>query len=53
MLLLLVILLACKGYQERDEAKRQTFVEYLATLVPTQLVYVDEVGMDSRAMLYD
>ncbi len=36
------------GYRERDEAKRQTFLEQLALLACEQLVYVDESGMDSR-----
>ncbi len=36
------------GYCERDEAKRQVFVEQLRRLCPKQIVYVDESGMDSR-----
>lgn len=36
------------GYCERDEAKRQVFVEQLSRLCPKQIVYVDESGMDSR-----
>jgi len=36
------------GYQERDEAKRQAFVEQLSTLSSSQIVYVDESGMDNR-----
>lgn len=36
------------GYQERDEAKRQAFVEQLASVAPTRVVYVDEAGMDNR-----
>lgn len=36
------------GYRERDEAKRQTFLEQLVNVAPAQLVYVDEAGMDNR-----
>ncbi|NMF63683.1 hypothetical protein DP113_14920 [Brasilonema octagenarum UFV-E1] len=36
------------GYRERDEAKRQAFIDQLSTLPPDQLVYLDESGMDSR-----
>jgi hypothetical protein len=34
------------GYQERDEAQRQAFLEQLQTYLPEQLVYVDEAGVD-------
>ena len=33
---------------ERDEAKRQAFLEQLATIHPDDIVYADEAGMDSR-----
>jgi transposase len=36
------------GYIERDEAKRQAFLEQLATIHPDDIVYADEAGMDSR-----
>ncbi len=36
------------GYIERNEAKRQAFVEQLATVPVSQRVYVDEAGMDDR-----
>ena len=36
------------GYIERDEVKRQAFVEQLAAVPVSQRVYVDEAGMDSR-----
>jgi len=36
------------GYRERDEAKRQAFVAQLSTLPPSQIVYLDESGMDNR-----
>jgi transposase len=34
------------GYQERDDAQRQAFLEQLQGYLPGQLVYVDEAGMD-------
>lgn len=36
------------GYRERDEAKRAAFLAHLATIAPSQRVYVDESGMDQR-----
>lgn len=33
---------------ERDEVKRQAFLEQLATLDPDDIVYADEAGMDNR-----
>jgi hypothetical protein len=36
------------GYRERDEAKRQAFIDQLSTLPPEKIVYLDESGMDSR-----
>jgi hypothetical protein len=33
---------------ERDEAKRQAFLEQLATIDPGNIVYADEAGMDNR-----
>ncbi|MEI2583756.1 IS630 family transposase [Scytonema sp. PRP1] len=36
------------GYRERDEAKRQTFIDQLSTLPSDKIVYLDESGMDSR-----
>jgi len=36
------------GYQERDESKRQTFIEQLAKWADETIVYVDEAGMDNR-----
>ncbi len=36
------------GYRERDEAKRQAFIEHLSTVAASQIVYVDESGMDNR-----
>ena len=36
------------GYRERDEEKRQAFIAQLSTLPPSQIVYLDESGMDSR-----
>ena len=36
------------GYLERDESKRQTFIEQLANQVDEMIVYVDEAGMDNR-----
>ena len=36
------------GYQERDEAKRQAFLEQIATIEPSDIVYADEAGRDSR-----
>ena len=36
------------GYQERDEVKRQAFIEHRRTANPEHLVYADESGMDAR-----
>jgi len=36
------------GYRERDEQKRQAFIAQLSTLSPSQIVYLDESGMDNR-----
>ena len=36
------------GYQERDPIKRQEFQERLKTKYPSQIVYVDEAGIDNR-----
>lgn len=36
------------GYQERDEIKRQAFIEQLTTQADETIVYVDEAGMDNR-----
>lgn len=36
------------GYRERDESKRQTFIEQLANEADETIVYVDEAGMDNR-----
>lgn len=36
------------GYRERDEEKRLAFIEQLSTLSPSQIVYLDESGMDNR-----
>jgi hypothetical protein len=36
------------GYQERDEAKRQAFLEQITTIDPNNIVYADEAGMDNR-----
>ena len=36
------------GYKERDESKRQTFLETLSGIDPKMIVYADESGMDSR-----
>jgi transposase len=36
------------GYRERDEAKRQVFLEQLSAKPPQSVVYIDESGMDSR-----
>jgi transposase len=33
---------------ERDQAKRQAFLEQLATIDPDNIVYADEAGMDNR-----
>jgi hypothetical protein len=33
------------GYLERDESKRETFIEQLATQTDETIVYVDEAGM--------
>jgi hypothetical protein len=35
------------GYQERDESKRQTFIEQVAKWADEIIVYVDEAGMDN------
>lgn len=36
------------GYRERDEGKRQAFLEQLATKARESIVYADEAGMDNR-----
>lgn len=36
------------GYRQRDEAKRTAFIAQLADIALSQLVYVDESGMDER-----
>lgn len=36
------------GYRERDEAKRQAFLEQLATIDPDNIVYADAAGMDNQ-----
>ena len=36
------------GYQERDDLKRQAFQEQLKTKPASQIVYVDEAGIDNR-----
>ena len=36
------------GYKERDESKRQAFLEKLSDIDPKMIVYADESGMDSR-----
>jgi hypothetical protein len=36
------------GYQERDESKRQSFIEQLANQTDETIVYVDEAPHDSR-----
>jgi transposase len=36
------------GYQERDEIKRQEFLEQIAKIEADKIVYADEAGMDSR-----
>jgi transposase len=35
------------GYLERDESKRQTFIEQLAKWADEMIVYLDEAGMDN------
>ncbi len=35
-------------YIERDDVKRQAFLEQLATIDPDNIVYADEAGMDNR-----
>lgn len=35
------------GYRERDEGKRQQFIEHLAEVDPSQVVYLDEAGVDN------
>ena len=34
------------GYRERDEGKRQAFLKALAQFDPSQVVYLDEAGVD-------
>ena len=34
------------GYRERDEAKRQAFLQQIADYKPAQIVFVDEAGVD-------
>jgi len=34
------------GYRERDKAKRKAFLEALAAYEPSEIVYVDEAGVD-------
>ena len=36
------------GYRERDQAKRQSFLEEFSIFPPEKIVYVDESRMDSR-----
>jgi hypothetical protein len=36
------------GYRERDEEKRQRFIQELHKCQPENLVYVDETGIDNR-----
>ena len=36
------------GYKERDEAKRQIFLEQIDTIDSKDIVYADEAGMDDR-----
>jgi transposase len=36
------------GYKQRDEAKRQIYLEQIATIHAKDIVYVDESGMDDR-----
>jgi hypothetical protein len=36
------------GYRERDEEKRQLFIQELQNCNPEELVYVDESGIDNR-----
>ena len=36
------------GYKERDESKRQTFLEKLSGIDPKMIIYADESGMDNR-----
>ena len=36
------------GYRERDEEKRQQFLQYLKKQKPDNLVYIDESGLDNR-----
>ena len=40
------------GYMEHNEAKRQAFLEQLATINPHDIVYADEAGMDNRIGLW-
>lgn len=35
--------------RERDEVKRQEFQERLQYQLPSQIVYVDEAGIDNRS----
>ena len=37
------------GYRERDEEKRLEFIERLKEKDPSQLVYLDEAGLDNRS----
>lgn len=37
---------------EHNEAKRQAFLEQLATINPHDIVYADEAGMDNRIGLW-
>ena len=36
------------GYRERDEAKRQAFLEQLSAKLPQSVVYINVSGMDNR-----
>lgn len=36
------------GYRERDQDLRQAFAERLQTKLASQIVYVDEAGIDNR-----
>ncbi len=42
------LLLLCYGYLERDDTKRQVFLEQLALITAENVVYADESGMDNR-----
>ncbi len=37
------------GYEERDEDRRKKFPTAIANIEPSQRVYVDQSGMDSRS----